>query len=219
MHVIFDEYLGNLSNTFAKYYSTNPTYYIPCFYHTFFPFWQHPIFSSLSYNRSWCIFSVCFLSAPLFSRFLIARGLNLQVSLESLVRFQPLVSCWKTYQDAVFVPCLGDPFIRCIWTVGIKKFAVTVPTLRPLRLLEIRKSTLCVCPLTTSPGFLVASLLFIRYWSTRAISHAISLPLISHCFETRWQMCSFSFSSSPLEGLHTQYAAPLPASDVLRDFS
>lgn len=151
--VIFDEDLGNLSNTFAKYYSTNPTYYIPCFYHTFFPFWQHPIFSSLSYNRSWCIFSVCFLLCPL-----IFQNPNSQRTKPTSqfgvtqVRFQPIVSCQGTYQDAVSVPCLGAPFIRCIWTVGIKKCAVTVPTLRPLGLLEMRKSRLCVRPsLGTSP--------------------------------------------------------------------
>lgn len=68
------------------------------------------------------------------------------------MRFQPIVSCRGTYQDAVSVPCLGAPFIRCIWTVGIKKCAVTVPTLRPLGLLEMRKSRLCVRPsLGTSP--------------------------------------------------------------------
>lgn len=136
------------------------------------------------------------------------------------MRFQPIVSCRETYQDAVFVPCLGAPFIRCIWTVGIKKFAVTVPTLRPLRLLEMRKSMLCACPLTTSSSFLVASLLLVPYRSTKqCVMHAASLPLISHCFETRWQMCSLSFSSSPLQGLPNQYTTPLPASDVGRGFS
>lgn len=53
----------------------------------------------------------------------------------------------------------------------------------------------------------------------QCVMHATSLPLISHCFETRWQMCSLSFSSSRLQGLPNQYTAPLPASDVRRDFS
>ena len=53
----------------------------------------------------------------------------------------------------------------------------------------------------------------------QCVMHAVSLPLISHCFETRWQMRSLSFSSSPLQGLPNQYTAPLPASDVQRDSS
>lgn len=153
--VIFDQGLGNLSNTFAKYYSTNPTYYIPCFYHTFFPFWQHPIFSSLSYNRSWCIFSVCFLLCPLiFQHPNSQRTKPTSQFGVTQVRFQPIVSCQGTYQAAVSVPCLGAPFSRGIWAVGIKNCAVTVPTLRPLGLLEMRKSRLCVCPSLGPHGLL-----------------------------------------------------------------
>lgn len=86
------------------------------------------------------------------------------------MRFQPIVSCRGTYQDAVSVPCLGAPFIRCIWTVGSKKCAVTVPTLRPLGLLEMRKSRLCVC----APG-----------WAHPRVPHG-------------GQSCSWSFS--PCQG-------------------
>lgn len=68
------------------------------------------------------------------------------------MRLQPIVPCRGTYQDAGSVPCLGAPFTRGIWAVGIKKCAVTVPTLRPLGLLEMRESRLCVCPwLGTAP--------------------------------------------------------------------
>lgn len=121
------------------------------------------------------------------------------------MRFQPIASCRETYQDAVFVPCLGAPFIRCIWTVGIKK----------------SEKACCVC--AHSPYHQASSLLLCYSFSIevpqQCVMHAISLLLISHCSETRRQMCSLSFSSSPMQGLPNQYTAPTPASDVWGDFS
>lgn len=68
------------------------------------------------------------------------------------------------------------------------------------------------------PGCFFATHSVLKYHK-QCVMHAVSLPLISHCFETRWQMRSLSFSSSPLQGLPNQYTAPLPASDGWRDFS
>lgn len=136
------------------------------------------------------------------------------------MRFQPIVSCRETYQDAVFVPCSGAPFTRCIWTVGIKKFAVTVPTLRPLELLEMRKSMMCACPLTISSVFLVASLLLIQCWSITAMCHAHYFPPSN--FSLLWKKVAdvlLELLIQPRQGLPSQYTTPLPAPDVPRNFS
>lgn len=117
------------------------------------------------------------------------------------MRFQPIVSCRGTYQDAVSVPCLGAPFIRCIWTVGIKKCAVTVPTLRPLGLLEMRKSRLCVCP---SLG-------------TSRVPHAAPALALLSPLGTGAEVL---LELLTLQGLlPRQHPAPLPAPDVCRGSS
>lgn len=137
------------------------------------------------------------------------------------MRFQPIGSCWETYQDAVFVPCLRAPFIRCIWTVGIKKNLLSLyPPWGPYGYWKWERA----CCVRAHSPYHQASWLLLCYSSSievpqQCVMQAIFFPRISHCFQTRWQMCSLSFSSSPLQGVPNQHTAPLPAYDAQRAFS